>query len=103
MSQPKKFPTLYDLAKALARWEGEGGSVDLPQESHSGQDIQTQRVEERIVRCLGAAVILQWNHLPTEIQRNLFEAAASMSDHEQQFRLKQEIARFLHDHKDDTL
>jgi hypothetical protein len=67
-----------------------------------GPDIDLQAAEERILRCLGAAVILQWNDLPTEIQRNLFEDAASMSDPERRFRLKQQIARFLHEHKDDT-
>jgi hypothetical protein len=32
----------------------------------------------------------------------LFDDAASMSDPEQRFRLKQQIARFLHEHKDGT-
>jgi hypothetical protein len=47
------------------------------------------------MRFLGAAVIMQWNDLPTEIQRKLFDDAASMSDSARQFELKQQIARFL--------
>jgi hypothetical protein len=46
--------------------------------------------------------IMQWNDLPTEIQRELFDDAASMSDLARQFELKQQIARFLHEHKDDA-
>jgi len=34
--------------------------------------------EEHILRCLGAAVIMQWDDLPTDIQRELFEHAISM-------------------------
>ena len=103
MIETRKFPkNLYDLAKALGRWEGEGGATEHTKGSEHGQDTALLAAEERILRCLGAAVILQWNDLPTEIQRNLFDDAASMSDPERRFRLKQQIARFLHEHKDDT-
>ena len=97
--ETKKVPKDWrDLARALSRWEGEGGA----DESWQGPDSALHKAEERILRCLGAAVILQWNDLPTEIQRNLFDDAASMSDPKRRFELKQQIARFLHDHKDDT-
>jgi hypothetical protein len=103
MIEAKKAPkNLYDLARALSRWEGEGGAEKARQVSEFGPDIALQEAEERILRCLGASVIIQWNDLPTEIQRNLFDDAASMSDPQRRFRLKQQIARFLHDHKDDS-
>lgn len=103
MIETKKVPkNLYDLAKALSRWESAGGAEEPLQGSELGQDIALQAAEERILRCLGAAVILQWNDLPTEIQRNLFDDAASMSNPKRRFRLKQQIARFLHEHQDDT-
>lgn len=99
MPETKNGPkSLYDLAKALSRWENEGGATG----SSSEADLVLHAVEERVVRCLGAAVIMQWNDLPTEIQRKLFEDAASMSDSARQFELKQLIARFLHEHKDDV-
>lgn len=99
MTETKKAAkNLYDLARALSRWESEGGSGETLDRS----EHVPQTAEERILRCLGAAVILQWNNLPTDIQRNLFDDAASMSDPEQRFRLKQQIARFLHEHKDGT-
>jgi hypothetical protein len=88
----------YDLAKALGRWDNEGGAIGPP----GVPDTALSRDEERILKCLGAAVIMQWNDLPTGIQRDLFVDATSMSDPARQFRLKQQIARFLHDHKDDA-
>ena len=102
MIEAKKVPkNLFDLAKALSRWESDGGPTEL-ERPELGQHIAPQLAEERILRCLGAAVILQWNDLPTDIQRILFEDAASMSDPERRFRLKQQMARFLHNHKDDA-
>ena len=56
--------------------------------------------EEQILRCLGAAVIMRWNTIPTKLQRELFDCA-SAGDLQQAMPLKGQIARFLHDHKDD--
>ena len=44
---------------------------------------------------------MQWNELPTNIQRVLFERAASLSKEDQTLALREQIARFLHNHKDD--
>ena len=93
--------SLYDLAKALGRWDSESGATGSSPEAELGPDLALHAVEERMLRCLGSAVIIQWNDLPTEIQRKLFEDAASMTDSARQFELKQQIARFLHEHKDD--
>jgi hypothetical protein len=102
MVQTKSGPkSLYDLARALARWDDEGGAVGSPTGTEIGPDVALREDEERILRFLGAAVIMQWNDLPTEIQRILFEDAASMGTAARRFQLKQQIAQFLHDHKDD--
>jgi hypothetical protein len=87
-----------ELAGALAGWDNEGGSV----RSEANAQMVLDEAEERILRCLGAAVIVQWNELPTEIQRRLFQHAATMGEPRHAIRLKEEIARFLHDHKDDA-
>jgi hypothetical protein len=58
-------------------------------------------IEEHILRCLGAAVIMQWNTIPTKLQRELFDTAGSLGDVLKTSALRGEIARFLHDHKDD--
>jgi hypothetical protein len=103
MSEAKVGPkSLYDLARALGRWDNEGGATGLPPEAELGPDLALHAAEERMLRCLGSAVIIQWNDLPTEIQRKFFENAASMTDPARQFELKQQIARFLHEHKDDA-
>lgn len=57
--------------------------------------------EEKILACLGAAVIMRWGTLPTKIQRELFDHATSVVDFAQTAPLKGQIARFLHNHKDD--
>jgi hypothetical protein len=57
--------------------------------------------EERVLRCLGAAVIMQWNTLPAKLQRELFHTAGSLGDLLDTAALRGQIARFLHKHKDD--
>lgn len=58
-------------------------------------------IEEHILRCLGAAVIMQWNTIPTKLQRELFDTAGSLGDVQQTSVLRGQIARFLHNHKDE--
>jgi hypothetical protein len=55
--------------------------------------------EEQILKCLGAAVIVRWNTVPTKLQRELFDSASSIGDLQQATPLKGQIARFLHNHK----
>ncbi len=57
--------------------------------------------EERILRCLGAAVIMQWNTIPTKLQRELFDTAGSLGNVPQTVTLRGQIARFLHKYKDE--
>ena len=58
-------------------------------------------IEEHILRCLGAAVIMQWNTIPTKLQRELFDTAGSLGEVQQTSVLRGQIARFLHNHKDE--
>jgi hypothetical protein len=60
-----------------------------------------QRAEDNILRCLGTAVILNWNTIPAKLQRSLFDDASSIQN-ERGAPLKGVLARFLHDHKDDA-
>lgn len=53
------------LARALARWDNEGGGLGSVLYRHD-QPAALVREEEHILQCLGAAVIAQWNGLPTE-------------------------------------
>ena len=56
--------------------------------------------EEHILRCLGAAIIMQWNALPKSMQREIFDTAASVGEVLETAALRGQIARFLHKHKD---
>jgi hypothetical protein len=106
-------------ADAIARWDGEGGAAmsfaDKPDTQASGNG-RSKRIpgvpasqevdpafddDEQILRCLGAAVVMRWSALPTKIQRELFEHATSLADLAQTAQRKGQIARFLHDHKDE--
>ena len=78
---------------------------------HIDQTIRRRRIgddrndlaeeEEKILRCLGAAVLMRWNTVPTKLQRELFDCASTLGDLLQTTPLKGQIARFLHDHKND--
>lgn len=56
-------------------------------------------IEDRIFRCLGAALIMQWNTIPRELQRELFDTAGSFGDAMQTASLRGQIAHFLHTHE----
>jgi hypothetical protein len=58
--------------------------------------------EEHVLRCLGAAVIMQWNTLPTLLQREIFDTAGSVGKLLETAALRGQIARFLHKHKNDA-
>jgi len=58
--------------------------------------------EERVLRCLGAAIIMQWNALPTTLQREIFDTAGSVGKLLETAALRGQIARFLHKHKNDA-
>lgn len=62
--------------------------------------IELAAQEEHILRCLGAALIMQWNTLPQKLKRELFDNAGSMGELLDTVSLRGQIARFLHSHKD---
>ena len=111
-------------AAAIARWDDEGGAskggASMSAQSNTGvivpKDVRSKRIteaaavlkldqvpaeKEKILECLGVALIMRWGTLPTKIQRELFEHATSLADLAQTAPPKGQIARFLHNHKDD--
>jgi hypothetical protein len=52
--------------------------------------------EDQVLRCLGAAIIMQWNALPTSLQREIFDTAGSVGRLWETAALRGQIARFLH-------
>jgi hypothetical protein len=88
---------------AVDAWENDGGSsAALRGEFDAARTALADIKEDRILRCLGAAVIMRWNTIPTKLQRELFDNASSVGELLQVGALKGQIARFLHKHKDDT-
>jgi hypothetical protein len=92
----------------IAGWQANNNVGRLA--SHPGHDTppndDTQTLvpageEDRILRCLGAAVMMRWNTIPTKLQRELFDNASSVAELLEAGALKGRIARFLHKHKDD--
>jgi len=63
----------------------------------------TAETEEKVLRCLGAAVIMQWSTIPKKLQRELFDTAGSLGEVLQTVALRGQIARFLHVHKDEEV
>jgi hypothetical protein len=61
----------------------------------------TLAAEDQVLRCLGAALIMQWNKLPAKLQRELFDDAGDMGELLDTSALRGQIARFLHTHKND--
>jgi hypothetical protein len=99
---PKRPRPSDSLASALARWGSEGGAPGPASEEPSrDMPVPLSEQEGRILQCLGAAVLLQWNDLSTPIQRQLFEHAVAMGEARHTAQLEEQIARFLHKHKDD--
>jgi hypothetical protein len=68
---------------------------------HTAQPEPGDIEQENILRCLGGAVILNWNTIPTKLQRALFEAASTIQG-AQTAPLRDVLAQFLHDHKNDA-
>jgi hypothetical protein len=77
------------------------GSVLIPEQDHP-RGAALAADEEYILRCLGAALIMQWNALPTVLQREIFDAAGAVGRSVETAELRGQIAWFLHNHKDDS-
>jgi hypothetical protein len=95
----RRRPTSREsVANDLDRWDEEGGApaVQWPLPYETGDLLDLER---RGLECLGAALVSEGNGLPTDVQRRLFEHAASGKSHDPAL-LKTRIGRFLHDHKD---
>ena len=104
-SETKDFHKLQQSFTTLAQneeWLANNyeRTVHAADNRNSGSTLAEE--EEHVLRCLGAAVIMQWNTLPTRLQKELFDNASSTGELLQSDVLKGQIARFLHNHKDDA-
>ena len=71
-------------------------------EQNRARGLALATEEEHVLRCLGAAIIMQWNALPKTPQREIFDTAGSVGKLLETAALRGQIARFLHKHKNDA-
>jgi hypothetical protein len=102
MTTRKRKSRSVSSPTALARWETEGGALQSVQRGSDDTRGPLSEQETRILQYLGAAVLWRWNDLPTRIQRELFEHTLVDLEPRKVTMLKEQIARFLHMHKDDN-
>jgi hypothetical protein len=92
----RRFASLADNEQVLA--DDHNGAVHVSNHDQSrGAALAVE--EEYVLRCLGAALIMQWNTLPTTLQRQVFDTAGSVGELLETAALRGQIARFLHKHK----
>lgn len=105
-SQVRKYQDSSDSFSSLAdneEWLAENFDKTLQVSDEKPPDhVALAAEEEHVLRCLGASVIMQWNTIPTKLQRELFDTAGSMGELLATAELRAQIARFLHKHKDDN-
>jgi rubrerythrin len=95
----KNFTALADNEQWLADKHQKSLQARAADAAPAGNILVEQ--EEHVLRCLGAALIMQWNTLPRKLQRELFDNASSMGELLDTAALRGQIARFLHKHKDE--
>jgi hypothetical protein len=81
-------------ARALSRWENEGGAL-IP----TGAAESIDESELRILARLGAALLEQWGELPRGFQAKVIQRAKTLGVPGDHARVKETLARFLHDHR----
>ena len=94
-----RFVSLADNERDLAGAYHDAVHID-EQDRTRGAALAVE--EEQVLRCLGAAVIMQWNTLPTSLQREIFDTAGSVGKLLETAALRGQIARFLHKHKNEA-
>ena len=101
-NETREFRDLEQTYTGLAENE-EWMAVHIDKTIQRGENYDNRAAdeEEQILKCLGAAVLMRWNTVPTKLQRELFDCASTIGDLQQTTPLKGQIARFLHNHKDD--
>lgn len=99
LSAEKSGPEAND---ALDRWDDEGGATAKLDPNALAADLKSLSQSEReVLQCLGAAVVIEWTKLPTDVQSALFKRASAKNGTSGAAEVRARIARFLHDHKDD--
>ena len=103
-NETREFRDLEQTYTTLAEneeWMAVHTDKRIPRRKNYDNRTALAEEEEQILKCLGAAVLMRWNTVPTKLRRELFDCASAMGDLQQTTPLKGRIARFLHNHKND--
>jgi hypothetical protein len=82
--ESRQFQALEDRFVSLA--DNEQGLAEAYRDAVHGDANDRARgaglaaEEEHVLRCLGAALIMQWNALPTSLQREIFDTAGTVGN-----------------------
>lgn len=81
-------------ARALSRWEGEGGAL-----TPSGTAGSIDESELRILARLGAALLDEWSDLPQAMQGRVVRRARTLGGPGDHARAKENLARLLQEYR----
>jgi hypothetical protein len=88
----RSFTVLADNEQWLA--DNHDKTIHSSSKNGSAGDEASAAEEEHVLRCLGAALIMQWNTLPRKLQRELFDNAGAMGELLNTATLRGQVARF---------
>jgi hypothetical protein len=96
MEQPKTAKATLDNASTTT---GRDGAVDFAARATALDSVERGDEPARFVQVMGAALIDLWGDLPQPVQEQLFERAVVLGHRgEQDEMLREQLAKFLHDH-----
>ena len=81
-------------ARALSRWEGEGGAL-----APAGASDSIDESELRILARLGAALLDEWGEMPPALQEKVIHRATTLGGPGDHPHVKEKLARFLFEHR----
>jgi hypothetical protein len=77
---------------------GRDGAIDFVAKVESSEPVLNQS-GDRFARIMGSAAIDLWGELPHDIQEQLFERAVALGHQDERDEmLREQLAKFLHDH-----
>jgi hypothetical protein len=78
---------------------GRDGAIDFAAKAEGFSEVEVSDQPGRFTQVMGAAIVALWSELPKDVQENLFERAVALGHRgERDEMLREQLAKFLHDH-----
>jgi hypothetical protein len=84
-------------ARALSRWEGEGGAL-----APTGAAASIDESEMRILARLGAALLDEWGRLSPTLQKDVVHRARTLGAPEDHQRIKEQLAHLVREYQHES-